>query len=227
MNKKWARNIAIWLGLSFVLFFIFLGWANCNNDPVYKTITVNETQPKVYVTRTGDHYHSGGCQYLHSSSIAMGKQEAIDSGYMRCSRCGGASSGTIKVSYKKKVEVDPTGKRVGLSIPLGLLTAIFPAILIVAKIEENEPSPVVSAPTPTPATPEVDKRTQLINSYKKYSSDQLNRLCGYEVSHVKFGIGVVTQISHDYVWVEFPSPYGEKQFKFPDAFIDEFLTLVK
>lgn len=40
----------------------------------------------VYVTRTGEKYHTAGCSYL-KSSIAISLEDAVDSGYTRCSRC--------------------------------------------------------------------------------------------------------------------------------------------
>ena len=41
----------------------------------------------VYVTRTGEKYHSNGCQYLRKSKIAISLQDAVNSGYDACSRC--------------------------------------------------------------------------------------------------------------------------------------------
>ena len=41
----------------------------------------------VYVTRTGEKYHSNGCQYLRKSKIAISLQDAVSSGYDACSRC--------------------------------------------------------------------------------------------------------------------------------------------
>lgn len=41
----------------------------------------------VYVTRTGEKYHSNGCQYLRKSKIAISLQDAVNSGYNACSRC--------------------------------------------------------------------------------------------------------------------------------------------
>lgn len=41
----------------------------------------------VYITNTGEKYHRSGCQYLHSSKIAINKSTAIARGYSACSRC--------------------------------------------------------------------------------------------------------------------------------------------
>ena len=61
-----------------------------------------ETQPKpdptpveeeddegytVYITDTGEKYHSGGCRYLKKSKHAIGIARAKSSGYTACSRC--------------------------------------------------------------------------------------------------------------------------------------------
>ena len=41
----------------------------------------------VYVTNTGTKYHKSGCQYLHSSKIAINLNEAKKQGYDPCSKC--------------------------------------------------------------------------------------------------------------------------------------------
>lgn len=41
----------------------------------------------VYITKTGDCYHSSGCGYLSRSKIAISKSTAINTGYRPCSRC--------------------------------------------------------------------------------------------------------------------------------------------
>jgi hypothetical protein len=49
-----------------------------------------KVQPKdytVYITRTGEKFHSDGCQYLRRSQISIGKRNAISQGYSACSRC--------------------------------------------------------------------------------------------------------------------------------------------
>lgn len=53
------------------------------------SITVMAASPDaiVYVTRTGEKYHSDGCQYLRSSQREITLGEAIDRGYSPCSRC--------------------------------------------------------------------------------------------------------------------------------------------
>ena len=41
----------------------------------------------VYITKTGDCYHSSGCGYLSRSKIAISKSTAINTAYRPCSRC--------------------------------------------------------------------------------------------------------------------------------------------
>lgn len=41
----------------------------------------------VYITRTGEKYHSGGCQYLSQSQIPISLEEAVQRGYSPCSVC--------------------------------------------------------------------------------------------------------------------------------------------
>lgn len=50
--------------------------------------TVNDNiTTTVYITKTGDCYHSSGCGYLSRSKIAVSKSSAINDGYRPCSRC--------------------------------------------------------------------------------------------------------------------------------------------
>ena len=41
----------------------------------------------VYVTKSGEKYHSDGCQYLRKSKIAMDLKDAKAKGYTLCSKC--------------------------------------------------------------------------------------------------------------------------------------------
>lgn len=41
----------------------------------------------VYITKTGEKYHTGGCSYLKKSKIAISLDEAKTDGYSPCSRC--------------------------------------------------------------------------------------------------------------------------------------------
>ncbi|MDD2971833.1 MAG: hypothetical protein PHE02_06860 [Lachnospiraceae bacterium] len=46
----------------------------------------------VYITNTGSKYHTDGCRYLAKSKHAISLQDAINSGYTACSRCGASAS---------------------------------------------------------------------------------------------------------------------------------------
>lgn len=41
----------------------------------------------VYVTDSGEKYHKGGCQYLSRSKNEITLEDAVSSGYGRCSKC--------------------------------------------------------------------------------------------------------------------------------------------
>jgi hypothetical protein len=41
----------------------------------------------VYVTKTGDKYHTAWCSYLRSSKIEITLEQAVSRGYGPCSRC--------------------------------------------------------------------------------------------------------------------------------------------
>ena len=41
----------------------------------------------VYITKTGEKYHSSGCQYLKKSKITISESSAIAQGYTPCSKC--------------------------------------------------------------------------------------------------------------------------------------------
>lgn len=53
---------------------------------------------KVYITRTGNCYHSCACQYTIKSCKAIGEQVALKYGYTRCSVCKGRSQEKIIVN---------------------------------------------------------------------------------------------------------------------------------
>ena len=52
--------------------------------------TIKMTEPQtvtVYITKTGEKYHSDGCQYLKKSKIPIDLDDAISQGYEPCSKC--------------------------------------------------------------------------------------------------------------------------------------------
>jgi len=56
--------------------------------PAAKPAPGPSTSPTVYITNTGEKYHSDGCQYLRQSKIAVSLAEAKSRGYTPCSKCG-------------------------------------------------------------------------------------------------------------------------------------------
>lgn len=69
------------------ILFIF---APLSSRPVSADDT--EKQPKVYITNTGNFYHSTNCHYLQSK-IPIGLYDAKERGYSACSYCGGEPDG--------------------------------------------------------------------------------------------------------------------------------------
>jgi len=48
---------------------------------------IEEKEVTVYITKTGEKYHSDGCQYLSKSKIAISLDDAKAEGYTPCSKC--------------------------------------------------------------------------------------------------------------------------------------------
>ena len=55
--------------------------------PVTDTAEEAPVEVVVYVTKTGEKYHSDGCQYLRKSQISISLDDARASGYTPCSKC--------------------------------------------------------------------------------------------------------------------------------------------
>lgn len=56
-------------------------------QPTPEPEQVDTVESIVYVTKTGEKYHSDGCQYLRKSKIEMDLSSAKASGYTPCSKC--------------------------------------------------------------------------------------------------------------------------------------------
>lgn len=244
MKKKIGVHIALIILLAIPLFFLFYAWTNLNSqtDPEYRYETVTATEPRVYVTNYGECYHSSTCGYLHTSRIAKGKNQAISEGYVACSVCGGKSSGTITVTYKKRVPVDSTGRNIGGSIALAILCS--PLLYgigyhIVQEIRENKPLKS-SSTNSTTAQKATQPSTALSGSSTRPPGDQIKseaekirnapiekirNFIGERVTHRKYGAGVVIDINRQYIKVRFDSTKEEKTFQFPEAFYNGFLTI--
>jgi len=67
----------------------------------------------VYVTRTGEKYHTGGCRYLHSSKIQTTLAEAKADGYDACKVCKPPTvvTATTPKPQPAKTSSDQNGKK--------------------------------------------------------------------------------------------------------------------
>ena len=52
-----------------------------------ETTTTAQQQEIVYITPTGDKYHTKSCRYYSDSCTAMTKEQAIQAGYTACTVC--------------------------------------------------------------------------------------------------------------------------------------------
>src|SRR5258708_2147280 len=50
----------------------------------------------VYITNTGQKYHTGGCRYLSKSKIAIELKNAVNQNYVACKVCGPPQTGQTK-----------------------------------------------------------------------------------------------------------------------------------
>lgn len=59
-----------------------------NQQPVQQVEQLPPSESyTVYITKTGDKYHTSTCSYLKNSKISISKDSAIAQGYTACSRC--------------------------------------------------------------------------------------------------------------------------------------------
>lgn len=61
--------------------------APVSEAPVTDTASEEPVEVTVYVTKTGEKYHSDGCQYLSRSQISISLADAKAGGYTPCSKC--------------------------------------------------------------------------------------------------------------------------------------------
>lgn len=100
--KKTFRHLAIILPIVLVLFLASFALEERTRA---EQRVFYEEQPLVYVTKTGECYHSYGCNYLSRSRIPKGLYQAKREGYRRCSVCDGVAYGTVQVAVKAPYEI--------------------------------------------------------------------------------------------------------------------------
>ena len=88
-NDEQKRKIIIYVVV--ILVTLVLGTL------LFNVIFFQHEEGLVYVTRTGECYHTSWCFYL-KSVIKMGIEQAKKSGYRACSYCHGTPNGTILVN---------------------------------------------------------------------------------------------------------------------------------
>lgn len=74
-QKQWKHFLSLVLICSFVLLSM----------PI--KVFAADGSTTVYITKTGEKYHTSGCQYLKKSKISISLQDAVSSGYTACSKC--------------------------------------------------------------------------------------------------------------------------------------------
>ena len=86
IDKKIIKSIIV------AVIFLIIGTVVINES------FLKEEQGLVYVTNTGEKYHSYDCHYLKSVN-AIGKNEAEKRGYAECSYCNGKYAETVVVNH--------------------------------------------------------------------------------------------------------------------------------
>jgi len=64
----------------------------------------NLSSQTVYITKTGEKYHTGSCRYLSHSKYSIDLNDALDQGYSACKVC----KPTQSIVQTKKSESKPT-----------------------------------------------------------------------------------------------------------------------
>ena len=138
--KKIVKHILLSLGVVGIIssLLIGLGLLFDKNNPTYESVPYTVEEPKVYVTKYGDCYHSYDCSYLHSSMIAKGKDKAREQGYRACSKCNGVANGLIEVTYYKQVKKDMTNDIISSSIIWGVIIGGITYTFIYKKVTHNK-----------------------------------------------------------------------------------------
>lgn len=173
-------------------------------------------EPLVYITRTGEKYHSKDCGYLWASAIPIGLNQAKQAGYTMCSRCGGKAIGTITVNNY--------GASFAISFLIILALAILFLIIYNKKVDNSLQKKDGENTIYLPTKNNSNHDKQKINLAKQSCLQQsLFVNVGDLVLHKSFGEGKIIQIERNYITVHFLDK--DRKFIFPDAFVMGFLEL--
>ena len=188
---------------------------------VLLTILINDCffqheEPLVYVTNTGECYHSFGCSYLRSVN-AIGLEQAKKAGYRMCSRCGGKASGTIEVN----------NYFASFLIVMAIIFAVGLAGIIIKTRFAEKPTVADHSKTSTQTMSNLNhanyNRNEVITTRENVSVARKVSL-GDQVYHAKFGIGKIINIDGKYMSIDFNGSIHE--FVNPNSFDDGYLTLI-
>jgi hypothetical protein len=69
-------------------------------------VALNLSAQTVYITNTGEKYHSSSCRYLAKSKIAIDLSDAISQGYNACKVCKPSQSVSKKSEVKEEKASD-------------------------------------------------------------------------------------------------------------------------
>lgn len=134
MRNLWKHLIII-VPVVLAIFFISFAFED-KTKTEYRT--VYETQPLVYVTKTGDCYHSGDCHHLSRSAYPKGLYQAQNSGYRACNTCGGRSYSTIQVQRQEPYEVEYYAYAIFFSVAKVVFIAPVICIPIIRLLERTK-----------------------------------------------------------------------------------------
>lgn len=207
MNKKTLIKVVSTIIICFTI-IIALTFA-INN--IFK-----HEEPLVYVTRTGEKYHSSSCGYLWASSIPKGLNVAKKAGYTACSRCGGKASGTIIIN---NYEASFCISVLIMCAFVFLGFKIYNKIVISAEKQNNNLIPTNNS-TQTLSNQNTQQISTSTNIIMPPKSSIIVK-CGDIVTHKSFGKGKVIELSENYIKIQFVDK--ARKFVFPNAFIEGFL----
>ena len=102
MNKSIFKHLTL---ISFIALAVFLISFVYEDKTRIEYLILYEEQPLIFVTTTGECYHSNTCQYVSQSKIEKGLYEAINCGFRCCSVCHGMANGRTMVEIIVPYEV--------------------------------------------------------------------------------------------------------------------------